>query len=284
MSLLISHSFIEKNKINVSKKYKNIFDSKKEFKIFFNSLELIIINKFSFYKICLLMHNNHPEKIIKFTKLKIFNNNNNNFSTFNIINNNNKNINNNFKNSTEKILFKSKLPPEEEISSSRIDKSLFSSNKTISRIHCTFLFLYPIFLLFCFYKIFSISWMYYQLDEYTFGPFETFSYSLVLLLFNLSIYGFIQMRLWYVGHFLYLNILIIIIFFVNACDLGVPMYIYWVDYQINLYVMEDIFWPHIYYHSFLACLLILAVYVNCYLRYAFIKDYNTKKIKKGLFE
>ena len=284
MSLLISHSFIEKNKINVSKKYKNIFDSKKEFKIFFNSLELIIINKFSFYKICLLMHNNHPEKIIKFTKLKIFNNNNINFSTFNITNNNNKNINNNFKNSTEKILFKSKLPPEEEISSSRIDKSLFSSNKTISRIHCTFLFLYPIFLLFCFYKIFSISWMYYQLDEYTFGPFETFSYSLVLLLFNLSIYGFIQMRLWYVGHFLYLNILIIIIFFVNACDLGVPMYIYWVDYQINLYVMEDIFWPHIYYHSFLACLLILAVYVNCYLRYAFIKDYNTKKIKKGLLE
>ena len=284
MSLLISHSFIEKNKINVSKKYKNIFDSKKEFKIFFNSLELIIINKFSFYKICLLLHNNHPEKIIKFTKLKIFNNNNNNFSTFNITNNNNKNINNNFKNSTEKILFKSKLPPEEEISSSRIDKSLFSSNKTISRIHCTFLFLYPIFLLFCFYKIFSISWMYYQLDEYTFGPFETFSYSLVLLLFNLSIYGFIQMRLWYVGHFLYLNILIIIIFFVNACDLGVPMYIYWVDYQINLYVMEDIFWPHIYYHSFLACLLILAVYVNCYLRYAFIKDYNTKKIKKGLLE
>lgn len=281
MSLLISHSFIEKNKINVSKKYKNIFDSKKEFKIFFNSLELIIINKFSFYKICLLMHNNHPEKIIKFTKLKLFNNN---FSTFNITNNNNKNINNNFKNSTEKILFKSKLPPEEEISSSRIDKSLFSSNKTISRIHCTFLFLYPIFLLFCFYKIFSISWMYYQLDEYTFGPFETFSYSLVLLLFNLSIYGFIQMRLWYVGHFLYLNILIIIIFFVNACDLGVPMYIYWVDYQINLYVMEDIFWPHIYYHSFLACLLILAVYVNCYLRYAFIKDYNTKKIKKGLLE
>jgi hypothetical protein len=92
------------------------------------------------------------------------------------------------------------------------------------------------------------------------------------------------MRLWYVGHFLYLNILIIIIFFVNACDLGVPMYIYWVDYQINLYVMEDIFWPHIYYHSFLACLLILAVYVNCYLRYAFIKDYNTKKIKKGLLE
>lgn len=284
MSLLISHSFIEKNKINVSKKYKNIFDSKKEFKIFFNSLELIIINKFSFFKICLLLHNNHPEKIIKFTKLKIFNNNNNNFSTFNITNNNNKNINNNFKNSTEKILFKSKLPPEEEISSSRIDKSLFSSNKTISRIHCTFLFLYPIFLLFCFYKIFSISWMYYQLDEYTFGPFETFSYSLVLLLFNLSIYGFIQMRLWYVGHFLYLNILIIIIFFVNACDLGVPMYIYWVDYQINLYVMEDIFWPHIYYHSFLACLLILAVYVNCYLRYAFIKDYNTKKIKKGLLE
>ena len=283
MSLLISHSFIEKNKINVSKKYKNIFDSKKEFKIFFNSLELIIINKFSFYKICLLLHNNHPEKIIKFTKLKIFNNNNN-FSTFNITNNNNKNINNNFKNSTEKILFKSKLPPEEEISSSRIDKSLFSSNKTISRIHCTFLILYPIFLLFCFYKIFSISWMYYQLDEYTFGPFETFSYSLVLLLFNLSIYGFIQMRLWYVGHFLYLNILIIIIFFVNACDLGVPMYIYWVDYQINLYVMEDIFWPHIYYHSFLACLLILAVYVNCYLRYAFIKDYNTKKIKKGLLE
>ena len=281
MSLLISHSFIEKNKINVSKKYKNIFDSKKELKIFFNSLELIIINKFSFYKICLLMHNNHPEKIIKFTKLKLFNNN---FSTFNITNNNNKNINNNFKNSTEKILFKSKLPPEEEISSSRIDKSLFSSNKTISRIHCTFLFLYPIFLLFCFYKIFSISWMYYQLDEYTFGPFETFSYSLVLLLFNLSIYGFIQMRLWYVGHFLYLNILIIIIFFVNACDLGVPMYIYWVDYQINLYVMEDIFWPHIYYHSFLACLLILAVYVNCYLRYAFIKDYNTKKIKKGLLE
>ena len=126
--------------------------------------------------------------------------------------------------------------------------------------------------------------MYYQLDEYTFGPFETFSYSLVLLLFNLSIYGFIQMRLWYVGHFLYLNILIIIIFFVNACDLGVPMYIYWVDYQINLYVMEDIFWPHIYYHSFLACLLILAVYVNCYLKYAFIKDYNTKKIKKGLLE
>ena len=280
MSLLISHSFIEKNKINVSKKYKNIFDSKKEFKIFFNSLELIIINKFSFYKICLLMHNNHPEKIIKFTKLKLYNN----FSTFNIANSNNKNINNNFKNSTEKILFKSKLPPEEEISSSRIDKSLFSSNKTISRIHCTFLFLYPIFLLFCFYKIFSISWMYYQLDEYTFGPFETFSYSLVLLLFNLSIYGFIQMRLWYVGHFLYLNILIIIIFFVNACDLGVPMYIYWVDYQINLYVMEDIFWPHIYYHSFLACLLILAVYVNCYLRYAFIKDYNTKKIKKGLLE
>lgn len=282
MSLLISHSFIEKNKINVSKKYKNIFDSKKEFKIFFNSLELIIINKFSFYKICLLMHNNHPEKIIKFTKLKLFNNNN--FSTFNITNNNNKNTNNNFKNSTEKILFKSKIPPEEEISSSRIDKSLFSSNKTISRIHCTFLFLYPIFLLFSFYKIFSIYWMYYQLDEYTFGPFETFSYSLVLLLFNLSIYGFIQMRLWYVGHFLYLNILIIIIFFVNACDLGVPMYIYWVDYQINLYVMEDIFWPHIYYHSFLACLLILAVYVNCYLRYAFIKDYNTKKIKKGLLE
>ena len=282
MSLLISHSFIEKNKINVSKKYKNIFDSKKEFKIFFNSLELIIINKFSFYKICLLLHNNHPEKIIKFTKLKLFNNNN--FSTFNITNNNNKNTNNNFKNSTEKILFKSKLPPEEEISSSRIDKSLFSSNKTISRIHCTFLFLYPIFLLFSFYKIFSIYWMYYQLDEYTFGPFETFSYSLVLLLFNLSIYGFIQMRLWYVGHFLYLNILIIIIFFVNACDLGVPMYIYWVDYQINLYVMEDIFWPHIYYHSFLACLLILAVYVNCYLRYAFIKDYNTKKIKKGLLE
>ena len=281
MSLLISNSFIEKNKINVSKKYKNIFDSKKEFKIFFNSLELIIINKFSFYKICLLMHNNHPEKIIKFTKLKLFNNN---FSTFNITNNNNKNINNNFKNSTEKILFKSKIPPEEEISSSRIDKSLFSSNKTISRIHCTFLFLYPIFLLFSFYKIFSIYWMYYQLDEYTFGPFETFSYSLVLLLFNLSIYGFIQMRLWYVGHFLYLNILIIIIFFVNACDLGVPMYIYWVDYQINLYVMEDIFWPHIYYHSFLACLLILAVYVNCYLRYAFIKDYNTKKIKKGLLE
>jgi hypothetical protein len=282
MSLLISHSFIEKNKINVSKKYKNIFDSKKEFKIFFNSLELIIINKFSFYKICLLLHNNHPEKIIKFTKLKLFNNNN--FSTFNITNNNNKNINNNFKNSTEKILFKSKIPPEEEISSSRIDKSLFSSNKTISRIHCTFLFLYPIFLLFSFYKIFSIYWMYYQLDEYTFGPFETFSYSLVLLLFNLSIYGFIQMRLWYVGHFLYLNILIIIIFFVNACDLGVPMYIYWVDYQINLYVMEDIFWPHIYYHSFLACLLILAVYVNCYIRYAFIKDYNTKKIKKGLLE
>jgi hypothetical protein len=282
MSLLISHSFIEKNKINVSKKYKNIFDSKKEFKIFFNSLELIIINKFSFYKICLLLHNNHPEKIIKFTKLKLFNNNN--FSTFNITNNNNKNTNNNFKNSTEKILFKSKIPPEEEISSSRIDKSLFSSNKTISRIHCTFLFLYPIFLLFSFYKIFSIYWMYYQLDEYTFGPFETFSYSLVLLLFNLSIYGFIQMRLWYVGHFLYLNILIIIIFFVNACDLGVPMYIYWVDYQINLYVMEDIFWPHIYYHSFLACLLILAVYVNCYLRYAFIKDYNTKKIKKGLLE
>ncbi len=282
MSLLISHSFIEKNKINVSKKYKNIFYSKKEFKIFFNSLELIIINKFSFYKICLLLHNNHPEKIIKFTKLKLFNNNN--FSTFNITNNNNKNINNNFKNSTEKILFKSKIPPEEEISSSRIDKSLFSSNKTISRIHCTFLFLYPIFLLFSFYKIFSIYWMYYQLDEYTFGPFETFSYSLVLLLFNLSIYGFIQMRLWYVGHFLYLNILIIIIFFVNACDLGVPMYIYWVDYQINLYVMEDIFWPHIYYHSFLACLLILAVYVNCYIRYAFIKDYNTKKIKKGLLE
>lgn len=282
MSLLISHSFIEKNKINVSKKYKNIFDSKKEFKIFFNSLELIIINKFSFYKICLLLHNNHPEKIIKFTKLKLFNNNN--FSTFNITNSNNKNTNNNFKNSTEKILFKSKIPPEEEISSSRIDKSLFSSNKTISRIHCTFLFLYPIFLLFSFYKIFSIYWMYYQLDEYTFGPFETFSYSLVLLLFNLSIYGFIQMRLWYVGHFLYLNILIIIIFFVNACDLGVPMYIYWVDYQINLYVMEDIFWPHIYYHSFLACLLILAVYVNCYLRYAFIKDYNTKKIKKGLLE
>ena len=282
MSLLISHSFIEKNKINVSKKYKNIFDSKKEFKIFFNNIELIIINKFSFYKICLLMHNNHPEKIIKFTKLKLFNNNN--FSTFNITNNNNKNTNNNFKNSTEKILFKSKIPPEEEISSSRIDKSLFSSNKTISRIHCTFLFLYPIFLLFSFYKIFSIYWMYYQLDEYTFGPFETFSYSLVLLLFNLSIYGFIQMRLWYVGHFLYLNILIIIIFFVNACDLGVPMYIYWVDYQINLYVMEDIFWPHIYYHSFLACLLILAVYVNCYLRYAFIKDYNTKKIKKGLLE
>ena len=282
MSLLISHSFIEKNKINVSKKYKNIFDSKKEFKIFFNSLELIIINKFSFYKICLLLHNNHPEKIIKFTKLKLFNNNN--FSTFNITNNNNKNTNNNFKNSTEKILFKSKIPPEEEISSSRIDKSLFSSNKTISRIHCTFLFLYPIFLLFSFYKIFSIYWMYYQLDEYTFGPFETFSYSLVLLLFNLSIYGFIQMRLWYVGHFLYLNILIIIIFFVNACDLGVPMYIYWVDYQINLYVMEDIFWPHIYYHSFLACLLILAVCVNCYLRYAFIKDYNKKKIKKGLLE
>ena len=282
MSLLISHSFIEKNKINVSKKYKNIFDSKKEFKIFFNSLELIIINKFSFYKICLLLHNNHPEKIIKFTKLKLFNNNN--FSTFNITNNNNKNTNNNFKNSTEKILFKSKIPPEEEISSSRIGKSLFSSNKTISRIHCTFLFLYPIFLLFSFYKIFSIYWMYYQLDEYTFGPFETFSYSLVLLLFNLSIYGFIQMRLWYVGHFLYLNILIIIIFFVNACDLGVPMYIYWVDYQIYLYVMEDIFWPHIYYHSFLACLLILAVYVNCYLRYAFIKDYNTKKIKKGLLE
>ena len=282
MSLLISHSFIEKNKINVSKKYKNIFDSKKEFKIFFNTLELIIINKFSFYKICLLLHNNHPEKIIKFTKLKLFNNNN--FSTFNITNNNNKNTNNNFKNSTEKILFKSKIPPEEEISSSRIDKSLFSSNKTISRIHCTFLFLYPIFLLFSFYKIFSIYWMYYQLDEYTFGPFETFSYSLVLLLFNLSIYGFIQMRLWYVGHFLYLNILIIIIFFVNACDLGVPMYKYWVDYQINLYVMEDIFWPHIYYHSFLACLLILAVYVNCYIRYAFIKDYNTKKIKKGLLQ
>ena len=227
MSLLISHSFIEKNKINVSKKYKNIFDSKKEFKIFFNSLELIIINKFSFYKICLLMHNNHPEKIIKFTKLKIFNNNNNNnFSTFNITNNNNKNINNNFKNSTEKILFKSKLPPEEEISSSRIDKSLFSSNKTISRIHCTFLFLYPIFLLFCFYKIFSISWMYYQLDEYTFGPFETFSYSLVLLLFNLSIYGFIQMRLWYVGHFLYLNILIIIILQKNYSNK--PFFIFFV--------------------------------------------------------
>jgi hypothetical protein len=90
MSLLISHSFIEKNKINISKKYKNIFDSKKEFKIFFNSLELIIINKFSFYKICLLLHNNnHPEKIIKFSKIKnkFYNNN---FSTFNIENKSNK--------------------------------------------------------------------------------------------------------------------------------------------------------------------------------------------------
>ena len=284
MSLLISHSFIEKNKINISKKYKNIFDSKKEFKIFFNSLELIIINKFSFYKICLLLHNNnHPEKIIKFSKLKkklLYNNNDNNFSSFNITNNDEKNKNN----FTEKILFKSKIPTEEEISSSQIDKSLFSSNKTISKIHCTFLFLYPIFLLFSFYKIFSICWMYYQLDEYTFGAFETFSYSLVLLLFNLSIYGFIQMKLWYVGHFLYLNILMIIIFFVNVCDFGVPLYIYWVDYQINLYVMEDIFWPHIYYHFFLACLLVLAIYVNCYLRYAFIEDYNKKKIKKGLLE
>ena len=281
MSLLISHSFIEKNKINISKKYKNIFDLKKEFKIFFNSLELIIINKFSFYKICLLLHNNnHPEKIIKFSKIKnkFYNNN---FSTFNIENNIEQNENN-FK--TEKISFKSKIPTEEEISSSQIDKSLFSQNKTISKIHCAFLFLYPIFLLFSFYKIFSICWMYYQLDEYTFGAFETFSYSLVLLLFNLSVYGFIQMKLWYVGHFLYLNILMIIIFFVNACDFGVPLYIYWVDYQIYLYVMEDIFWPHIYYHFLLASLLLFAVYVNCFLRCAFIEDYNKKKIKKGLLE
>ena len=226
------------------------------------------------------------------TKKKFFydyNNNNteNNLSSLNTTSNsNNININNNnnniFKTNTEKIFFKLKIPPEEEISSSKIERSLFSQNRTISHIHCLFLLLYPLFLLFSFYKIFSICWMYYQLDEYTFGPFETFSYSLVLLLFNLSVYGFIQMRLWYVGHFLYLNILMVIVFFVNGCDFGVPMYIYWVDYQINLYVMEDIFWPHIYYHSILACLLILAIYVNCYIKYAFIKDYNQRKIKKGL--